>query len=107
MPTTIYKPFVLELKDSRNSPDCLVRDGSINMDNVDRLFQSSSTGLLHALTKAREALLTAQSAIMKLEETSQKLSHINKETFRQRLTDEEGIPWAKAFSFDTLARIVE
>lgn len=99
--------LLLELNQSRNSSDIYVRDGSLNADNVHRLYQNSTTGLNHALTTAGEALLAAQSAATKLEEQNQKLGHLNEETFRQRLSDEEGSPWAKSFAFNTLSEIVE
>ena len=43
----------------------------------------------------------------KLEEENQKFGHLIEETFRQRLCDKEGSPWAKPFAFDTLSKIVE
>ena len=98
---------MLELDQSRNSPDIYIWDGSLNADNLYRLYQHSTTGLNHALTTAGKAFLVARSASTKLEEQNQKLGHINEETFRQRLCDEEGSPWAKSFAFDTLSEIVE
>lgn len=101
------RSLLLELDRSRNSPDIYIRDGSFNADNVYRLYQNSTTGLNHALTTAGKALLAAQSTSTKIEEQNQKLGHLNEETFRQRLCDEVGIPWAKSLAFDTLLEIVE
>jgi hypothetical protein len=101
------KAVVSELEISRNSPDSYVRDVSLNTENVDRLYNNSSTALAHALKKALEALSLAQAAGTKLEETNKKLGFVNEQTFRQHLNVEEGIPWARAFRFNTLNEIVE
>ena len=36
-----------------------------------------------------------------------KLRYINEERFRQRLTEEEGFPFARNFKFDSLAELAE
>lgn len=96
-----------ELESSRNSPDSFVRNVSLNTDTIDRLQNSSTTSLAHALTQALEALSIARAAGTKIDEANKKLGHINEHTFRQNLNIEEGIPWSQVFRFNSLNEIVE
>ena len=58
------------------------------------------------LAKAEIANKTAMTAKSSIEFTNRKLRYINKEKWRQRLADKEGLPWARLFEFDSLAELV-
>ena len=42
-----------------------------------------------------------------MDETNKKLGLMHEETWRRRLTEEEGLPWARNFKFETLAELVD
>ena len=96
-----------ELELSQNSPDSAIRNGSIYMDTIDRLQNSSTASLAHTLTQALEALSIAPATGMKIDQANKKLGHINEHTFHQNLNMDEGIPWSQAFRFNSLNEIVE
>jgi 2-oxo-4-hydroxy-4-carboxy--5-ureidoimidazoline (OHCU) decarboxylase len=101
------KAMAEELESYRNSSDRHVRNVGLNNDKIDGLQTNSSAAVSLALKTALEALSSAQTAGAKLDETNKKLGYLNEETVRQHLNSEMGIPWARAFRFDTLRDIVE
>ena len=104
---TSSKEMAEELASYRNSPDSRFRDIGLNRDNIDRLQNGVSAAVCCALKTALEALSSAQSSRVKLDETNQKLGYLNEETVRQGLNAEMGLVRAKAFRFDTLRDIVD
>ena len=97
----------MEIQPLRNSPDAMLRDLSANTEQVNFLFQKTSAEICCIHGQIRNALDIATSASTKIEETTRKLGHVNEETFRQLLNNQEGSLWAKSFRFDNLADIVE
>ena len=96
-----------EAKPHRNSTDAHLRAISSNTEQMNQLFQESSADIAHLHAQSSSALNLATSASAKIDETTRKLGHVNEETFRQRLNDSEGWPWATSFRFDTLVELVD
>ena len=69
-------------------------------------YQHQSEVMTFLLAKVPDALQVARTAERKVDETVRKLRYINEETWRQRVCDEEGVPWFKNFQFDSLSELV-
>ena len=103
-----YAPYLFRfLQHAYDSENVQTRSHVSLAQHLNALFHCNSEGLGYVLGKADEGLEIARTAIRKLDETNQKLGYINEETFRQRLKEEEGFPWASNFQFETLAELVE
>ena len=103
-----YAPYLFTfLQQAHDSENVQTRSHVSLAQHLNALFHCNSEGLGYVLGKADEGLEIGRTAIRKLDETNKKLGYINEETFRHRLKEEEGFPWASNFKFDTLAELVE
>jgi hypothetical protein len=96
-----------ELSLNRTSDDDTKRSTSMLTHLVNLTYQNHSEAVTFLLAKAQNALQVARTTESRVDETVRKLGYINEETWRQRLGDEEGVPWSKNFQFDTLSELVD
>lgn len=96
-----------ELALTRTSSDDRKKSASMLTHLVNLNYQHHSEAVTFLLAKAQNALQVARLAESKVDETAHKLGYINEETWRQRLGDEEGVPWSKNFQFDSLYELVD